>query len=279
MRAEVIPGLSERAAIDALETNLWSMWSAFGVADGASLIDTPELFAFETPVARIPYNAVMRTNVESGLDARIEQLIDDRINSCRDRNVPLVWLVNPTASPADLRARLNERNLVHIEDLLGMVGDITDIGDVPADMPDGVEVVSRRPDEPHDWMDLVSWRYDIPAEQSSFLREVYRLAEVDRKTLLWVAVRDGKAISKAAVHLAGGTAGVYGVATTDEARGLGLARLCTVRALQDARSRGYTTSVLHSTPMAVSLYEALGFVQVAPFELFTEPGALDLDSA
>ena len=117
------------------------------------------------------------------------------------------------------------------------------------------------------------------ADQTSYLREVYRAAKVDERTLLWVALHDGEAISKAAVHLAGGVAGVYGVASKDSARGLGLARLCTVPALQDAHRRGYRTSVLHATPMAVSLYESLGFRHVAPFELFTEAGALDLGSA
>lgn len=277
MTADVLPGWTGPATIKVLERNLWSMWSAFGRPRQASLIDNPELFAFETPVPRIPYNAVMRTNVDSGI--RMEQLLDERIESCRKRHVPLVWMVNPSARPGDLRDRLGARNLVHVEDLTGMIADITDIEQLDAPAPEGVEIVSRTPNEPANWMGLVSWRYEIPAEQTSYLREVYRAADVDRRTLLWVALKDGKPISKAAVHLAAGVAGVYGVATKDEARGLGLARLCTILALQDARRRGYQTSILHSTPMAVSLYETLGYRNVAPFELFTEPGALDLAAA
>jgi ribosomal protein S18 acetylase RimI-like enzyme len=63
------------------------------------------------------------------------------------------------------------------------------------------------------------------------------------------------------------------VATKPEARGLGLARLVCLTALQAARERGHRVGVLHATPMAVSLYRALGFGEVAPFRLFAPPNS------
>jgi GNAT superfamily N-acetyltransferase len=57
-------------------------------------------------------------------------------------------------------------------------------------------------------------------------------------------------------------------------RGLGLARILTLQALHAARNAGYKLSVLHSTPMAVGLYEKVGFRAIAPFRVFAPPQAV-----
>jgi ribosomal protein S18 acetylase RimI-like enzyme len=62
-----------------------------------------------------------------------------------------------------------------------------------------------------------------------------------------------------------------GVATKPEARGLGFGRLICLTALSAARARGRNLAVLHSTPMAVSLYRAMGFRDAAPFCLYAIP--------
>jgi len=71
-------------------------------------------------------------------------------------------------------------------------------------------------------------------------------------------------------------AGLTSVATRTEARGLGLARLLTVRALEAARASGAEVGVLHTTPMAVGLYRALGFEPVVDFRLYSAPDTLHL---
>ena len=78
------------------------------------------------------------------------------------------------------------------------------------------------------------------------------------------------------LHLDGDVAGIYGVATRPEVRGLGFARHLTLAALHAARAAGATTAVLHSTPIAVPLYASLGFNRVADFSLHASPGTLRL---
>jgi hypothetical protein len=50
----------------------------------------------------------------------------------------------------------------------------------------------------------------------------------------------------------------------------------TIEALHAARAAGYRLAVLHSTPMARSLYERIGFRARATFRVFAPPRALHL---
>jgi ribosomal protein S18 acetylase RimI-like enzyme len=82
--------------------------------------------------------------------------------------------------------------------------------------------------------------------------------------------------AKALPHLAAGVAGLYGVVTRPEARGLGHARSLTIHAFSVARHQGYATGVLHSTPMARGLYEKIGCRAYADFRIFAPPRSLHL---
>ena len=85
---------------------------------------------------------------------------------------------------------------------------------------------------------------------------------------MWQAWRAGRPISKAGMYLATGSAGIYAVATRPEARRLGLASILTLTALKKAQTLGKNLVVLHSTPMAESLYQSLGFETIVQFRLF-----------
>ena len=88
----------------------------------------------------------------------------------------------------------------------------------------------------------------------------------------WLALIDGKPVSKALLNLDAGSAGIHGVATKPEARGKGLARILTLNALHTARESGYRIAMLHSSPMARSLYEKIGFRQVSEVRVYASGG-------
>jgi len=253
------------------------MWSAFGRGEGCLLVDEPALLRFETPLAHVPYNAIMRFQV----DRRVDETVDELLDSYSRREVPLMWVVHPTTRPTDLVDRLEARGLVEAEVVPGMVARLGDLPS-PGSVPPGVEIaqVSSADKDPFiELIELVAWRYSLPADTSATLRsimDVARFGEPDAATRGWVARRAGAVVSKVVLHLGAGVAGVYGVATKSEARGLGLARLLTIRALEAARAEGIDVGVLHSTPMARSLYEGLGFRTVADFRLYSTRDTLHL---
>ena len=186
--------------------------------------------------------------------------------------------MHPSAAPADLDAHLGERGLVEDASVLGMVGDLDSLPACPP-APGGVEIVEADAAQDADVVDLIAWRYQLSQHAQAVLRETYRVLEVgrpDAATRIWVALQDGRPVSKAVLHLGAGVAGLHGVATRPEARGLGLAHWLTLHAFASARGMGFRHGVLHSTEMAESLYAKLGFRAIAPFRLFTTPGSLEL---
>lgn len=73
----------------ALEHNLWQLWSRFGRGEGCSLHATGGAIWFDTPVPSLPYNDVIRFTVESNTDSRIDAIIAHY----EQRGVPFPWIV------------------------------------------------------------------------------------------------------------------------------------------------------------------------------------------
>ena len=122
-----------------------------------------------------------------------------------------------------------------------------------------------------EYSDFVSWRWGVPEEYMGQLRATlanFQIGKPGSKSHMWQAWRAGRPISKAGMYLATGSAGIYAVATRPEARRLGLAGILTLTALKKAQKLGKTLAVLHSTPMAESLYQSFGFETIAEFRLF-----------
>lgn len=263
-------------AVVALERNLWSNWQVFGRGEGGVLVDTPETLRFETPMRHIPYNSVLRFRVD-GPDA--DDRIDETLARYTARDVPVMWVVHPSALPHDLDQRLERRGLVEAEIVPGMIADLADVPRAGA-VPDGVDIARFTEDEGDDFIELVAWRYSLPLEDTPYLRTVFErhgFGRDDCPTKAWVARMGARIVSKAILHVdEDGVAGLYGVATRSEARKLGLARLLCSIVFDEARALGCTTGVLHSTPMAYSLYESLGFRRAADFRLFSTPDTLHL---
>jgi ribosomal protein S18 acetylase RimI-like enzyme len=82
----------------------------------------------------------------------------------------------------------------------------------------------------------------------------------------WAMVRDGSAIAGLWSCVHEGDCGIYAVGTAPGFRRRGVARSLVEHALAVARDQGARTASLQSTPMAVSLYQGLGFEAVGRYE-------------
>lgn len=218
---------------------------------------------------------MLRFVVEKDTDRRIDALFAHYSR----RKIPFVWLVHPSARPLDLADRLRARGLEEAEVYPGMSMDLRSLpeqGGPPAE----VEIREvRDSSEVDEALELVAWRWNVPLDVRPALAGVMRAFDVGvpgGAVRCWIARRARAPVARVVLNLAAGAAGLYGVATRPEARGLGLARYLTLEALLAARREGYTLGVLQSTPMARSLYEKIGFRAVAPFRVFTPPDALHL---
>jgi GNAT superfamily N-acetyltransferase len=265
----------ESDAVRALEENLWALWSRFGRGDGCTLHEERDALWYDTPISVLPYNAVLRFCVDQDADRRIDALFDHY----RRRGVPFFWIVHPSARPADLAQRLRRRGLEQIEECAGMSADLAALPPPPSP-PAGTRIAEvTSADRLGDFLELVAWRWNIPAAAAASLPAVTRAFELGvpgSAARVWLAWQGGVPVAKVGLYLAAGAAGLYGVATRPQARGQGLARALTLHAFSAARDAGHRLGVLHSTPMARSLYDRLGFRSHAGFGIFAPPHSLHL---
>ena len=242
------------------------MFRRLGLGEGCTLTDTPELLAVESPILRPPYNIVLRfyDDQKRNTKERVAELVD----RYRARGAPLVWLQHPTASPQNLDEALRAGGLMEVEELYGMTAPTAGLrqGGV---VPDGVEMREATAADWELWAELVALRYDFVPQSASIYQEVFERS-VGADMWMWVALIEGRAASKVVLHVSEGTAGLYGVATAEHARGRGLASALMAKAHEAASELGCSTCVLHSTPMARSLYRALGYRDVATFTLWAD---------
>ncbi|MBS1718258.1 MAG: GNAT family N-acetyltransferase [Armatimonadetes bacterium] len=259
--------LSLEACVGATEENFWALWSNFGKGPGCALHDEQSALWFDTPLSYLPYNAVLRFRPEG--DA--EPLIDRIFDHYQKRGVPFAWVVHPSATPANLAELLRARGMTKAEIVPGMTMDLADLP--PREpCPEGVVIREATTDEDlAQAYSLVAWRWGVPDDQQQEHRELsysFPIGKPGSPARCWLAYMNGQAVSKALLNMDGTSAGVHGVATKDEARGKGLARTLTLEALHAGREAGYRLGVLHSSAMARSLYEKIGFRQVSEFGVY-----------
>lgn len=263
--------LTEAEAVAALETNMWSMMAQFGRVDPGRLIETPTRLVLETEVPKPPYNTVLRFYDEG--DRSVDAQVGELLARFEPRVCTPAWLVHPT-TPSDVRESLDTHGWECAELMPGMIHTLDDLAPVP-DPPDGVEVVEAGVGHVAAWLDLVSTRYGLDENDSPYLRRVFDRS-IGTGVRVWIASQDGVPVAKLGIHMGDDVAGVYGVATTEAGRGKGLASLLMNIALHATADMGFRASVLHSTPMAHSLYQRLGYRDVAMFELWARPDEVHL---
>lgn len=258
--------------LQALEENLWTMWRMFGMGHGCSLHEDEEVIYFDTPIRTLPYNGVIRSRLR---EETADQRIDAIFKHYHDRGMPFFWIVHPTSTPADLGKRLEAHGFSEVEACPGMAMDLADLPEISEETTPGIQIREAvTKDDLNAIYELIAWRWEVPPEIKPLLPEVtnqFPVGESKGPLRCWIAWHMGVPVSKVVLNLGAGVAGIYGVATKPEVRGLGLARKMTIMAFHEARRLGYTKGVLHSTDMAQSLYEKIGFKDCqAPFRVFCE---------
>lgn len=250
-----------------IEEALVSHWSHFGRWERGALVEDAGTLRYETPIAPLPYNAVLRTRLaEDEADETIARVVD----AYARRGVDFAWWVTPSSTPADLGARLEAHGLRLVERATGMS---LDLADWDARAPrEGVSYVEALDDGVmDDYTSLIYDYWELPADARDLVAEVNAYWGPGRGPAhRWVAYADGRPVGKALLSLAApeGVAAIYGMSVRPEARGRGVAGGLTSMLLQRARDLGCRRVVLHSTEMAVGVYARAGFVERCPLAVY-----------
>ena len=246
--------------VDAIEEAFVAQWAHFGQGPGGSVHIEDGLTWIEAPVRQLPYNGVLRTHLDGDVDAKIDATIERFVQ----RGVQFLWLVHPTAAPADLEARLVARGLSLVERGTGMALDLASWRPAPAS-PSPVSYRRVTDDETlRAYEDLIVAYWELADYARDYVFAINRAthaAGVDGERQ--VAFLDGRPVGKGYLSYVGqpGTAAIFAIYVDPTARGHGVASGITSALLTRAAELGFERVVLHSSEMAVSLYRRMGFIE------------------
>lgn len=252
--------LSGEALAGAIEANLYEQLRALAGFPGVEFHEEPDMTWVITGIPFPPFNGVFATRLAPGAaDARIRITLPH----FRQRKVPMIWWVGPSTQPEDLGVRLQAHGLVHVGDEPGMAVDLRALNE---DLPPSVPLVIERVGDAEmleRWLHPVSVSYGFPESvtKAVFAGEAAVGFGEHLATQRYVASLRGEPVGASLLFMAAGVAGIYWVATVPDARRRGIGTAVTLAALREARARGYTTGVLHSTEKGVGVYRRLGFRQ------------------
>jgi GNAT superfamily N-acetyltransferase len=248
-----------------IEEALFTQWSHVGRWPGAVLHEDHGLLWFETPIAHLPYNGVIRTSAEGD----VERLVSAVADTFRTRGVQSFWMLHPS-SHAELPELLVRHGVRPVERMTGMS---VELGDRPrAALPSDVEfreVVGDRDMEAY--VDLTMELFGIPAGERALVAAFHTYWGPGRiaghRYIGWLG---DAPIAKAYLSVAGpsGVASIYGMGVRPEARGRGVAAGLTATLLDRATTLGMTRAVLHATDMARSVYRRAGFVERCELQVY-----------
>jgi GNAT superfamily N-acetyltransferase len=233
-------------------------WRRFGLYPGAQLFDEDGVLWFESPIAHLPYNAVIRSRTtEDRADAVVER-VDRRF---RGRSVPYMWVLRPGDTPGDLGIRLSRLGLDMVEVATGMDLDLANW--TPAQHPGDVDVVEVSDEKGmSDYEELIRTYWSVPDSGREHIRTLNRFWSGHRSPgVRFVAYDGARAVGKLFLNLSElpSRASVYGMSVLPDARGRGLATQMMELALTKAKSAGAARMVLHASSMAKGVYRRMGF--------------------
>lgn len=250
--------------IEAIEQAFISQWAHFGQGPNGEFHIEEDLVWTEAPVPQLPYNAVLRSQLGDEADARIDELIDH----FRSRGVQFMWLVMPSARPADLARRLAQRGLSLVEHGTGMSLD-SEHWKVDRRATDGpISYREVTDDDMWAYEELIAQYWELADESREFVFGVNRWAHELGHGRRFVAFKDGAPVGKAylsytlgqdALSVSPDTASIFGVYVKPEARGYRVATTLMELMIDAAFESGRKRVVLHSSQMAFGMYLRMGF--------------------
>jgi GNAT superfamily N-acetyltransferase len=263
---EILTDLSDIALAGAVQANLQAMFRSFGSSDQAEVGGDDRFFRWHTQIAHPWFNGALSLRAP---DETAAQFAGQLIAYFRSRQVDsFSWWCTAEIAISAWRPVLESLGYFYVHETPGMAVDLA-----------GLSMTARQPEsfEIHDvdtlaalqeWTRVFIEGYGLSGE---FVQPYYKLVASLGLSLpfrYYLGFLGGKAVAASTLFLGAGVAGIYNVATIQEARGRGLGGALTVYPLLQARQMGYQAGILQSSEMGYPVYQRLGFRKVCDVEHF-----------
>ncbi len=225
---------------------------------GGEVLDEPDLLWYTTGLPVSFLNGVARSNLAP-------ETIDDRIAwviaRARALGLSFDWMLGPSARPSDLGDHLVRHGMTHTGETPAMGVDLAVLPTMPT-LPAGVTIERVRNRESLKlWARTSVVGFGLPDSTIGAFQEIMgrdNLSE-DARNYYYLARMDGEPVATSAMTPAAGVAGIYAVATVEQARGQGIGSAVTLLPLLEARQQGYRIGILQASSMGHPVYIRLGF--------------------
>ncbi|NPV61288.1 MAG: GNAT family N-acetyltransferase [Methanotrichaceae archaeon] len=214
------------------------------------------------------FNVVLKARMEP---EKADRRIDYLISLARQKNTSLGWYTTPCTRPSDLGERLLSRGFVLGGITAGMAASLSalkddqDCGDRQSSVQSGLAIEEVRDlDALKIWSRIMTSVYEFPESAANTwfrLNASLGLGE-DRAWHHYLAYLDGKPLATSSIFLGSDAAMLANVATVADYRRLGIGTAVALRALRDARARGYSTAIICSSDLGKNVYLRMGFEEI-----------------
>jgi hypothetical protein len=261
------------ADLAAIDDAFVAQWSLFGQGPGGTFHDEGDLVWIEAPIPQLPYNAILRVRLGDDAHGRLAPIAEH----FREIGHQLLCPIMPLSTPRELGTIVEAVGLSSSTRITGMSLDLRRPRTSAARRSRRTGSSTAKSGAMRTSMRTrSSW-----GSTGSFPRSARVLPAASAggagtgrcPGVRWVAYMDGRAVGKAYRLLRGSldVVGIFGVSVRNEARGP-RRRQHPHRAPVAARGElGRQRAVLHSTPMAVSLYRRIGFVERCEIPTYARP--------
>lgn len=213
------------------------------------------------------HNAVVRANLA---EAALDVVIAASLERMRTLGVPGTWHVGPTMQPSGIGARLEAHGFHYGGDDIGMA---VALADLPTSVvaPDAFEIVRvETPGDLDRWVAVLGSGFGEGEREAAWVGAMYaRIGLGDEQPWRhYLGLLDDVPVATATLFLHEGSAGIYFVYTTPEARRRGIGAAITLAALHGGRRLGAQSGVLGASEPGYSVYVRLGFREVCRIGIY-----------
>jgi len=252
----IIESLSSSRLQEALDDNNITFWSSFSYFSGGAINPDSNFFWSVSGIPIYSYNGVLRCRLKTDQFSRQYGTFMERF-----QDLPLIWWIGAGNSPGNIAHRLQEEGWKDEGHVPAMAAPLTSDLERNIETPDFSIKLAQNPEEKSVWLATMNRGMGFSPDL------IHKAVQVDRslegpphqKQYRYTAFLGDRPVATALMLPDAGVAGIFGVATLPEARGQGLGRAMTLKAMQEAYYLGYRVATLVATPMGLPLYQRLGF--------------------
>jgi len=254
----ILQSRSHVSQINAIEENLYGLYLTFRDWKETTVHDETGLLWVSSTIPFPVFNSVMRSRSN---DVKLTEEIENITEGANHNNVPVLWWNTPSSHSPNLSEQLEDNSFILIGNSPGMSIDLKSINEQESDIENLVVEKVTNKKQLQDWCDAFACGYDLPPMiGDAFYRYNLALWLTQKCSLVnYVAYLNGKPVATSSVFYGAGVAGIYNVSTQKEYRRQGIGSAITLKALIDAKAKGYRSSVLISSELGKEVYQSLGY--------------------